>query len=95
MENFDLTPIENFMNECQVKLNILLEKMHKEFDTTEYKYTNRIDDLKTKVSNLEMDSKEYLRQWKQDKETISNLKSKVSYLESQLVKAKELLAAND
>lgn len=52
MENFDLTPIENFMNECQVKLNLLLEKMHKEFDTTEYKYTNRIDELEEEVYDL-------------------------------------------
>lgn len=27
MENFDLTPIENFMNECQVKLNLKLQFM--------------------------------------------------------------------
>jgi hypothetical protein len=53
MENFDLRPIADFMQECQLKLDALLEQQQKEFDTTEYEYTDKINDLTNKNEELE------------------------------------------
>ena len=53
MEKFDLTPIADFMQECQLKLDGLLEKKRIEFDTSAYEYTNEVDTLTNEVEELE------------------------------------------